>query len=394
MGDSRSAVFSNARGGTNRLSFVHFGDLHIRKASDENYEDFQNLIMEANLHLAGQVDFAFLPGDNADDGTEDQYQLVQAALKHLEVRVHAIAGDHDKATGTLNLFLRYLEPALYRAEDLRSFRLLFLNAMDGPSPRSFDFSSEQMAWVEQQLTETRSAGLRPLVFTHLYPSELETQGKRFSRVIREAGVELVEMGHTHYNELANDGHTIYATTRSTGQIEEGRPGFSITVIEDDVVSWKFKERGPWPFAMITSPSDEKLITRPMSPHQVVHGEISICARVWDREPVRSVVFVVGKGRERKLELVDGIWTGKWNSAELADGVHRLSIRAETIDGRRTSDTISILVNQSGEYREPVRHPVDYENAIGAYPEKCILGTQLGPNDNGTKGPWASWRKLP
>jgi hypothetical protein len=59
-------------------------------------------------------------------------------------------------------------------------------------------------------------------------------------------VELVEMGHMHYNELANDGHTIYAVTRSTGQIEEGSPGFSFTAINGDVVSWKFTEHGPWP----------------------------------------------------------------------------------------------------------------------------------------------------
>ncbi len=34
---------------------------------------------------------------------------------------------------------------------------------------------------------------------------------------------------------------------------------------------------------------------------------------------------------------------------------------------------------------------DEDNAIGAYPNKGILGTRLGPNKNGTKGPWPSWR---
>jgi hypothetical protein len=43
------------------------------------------------------------------------------------------------------------------------------------------------------------------------------------------------------------------------------------------------------------------------------------------------------------------------------------------------------------YTPPPRSPIDYENAIGAYPAKGILGTQLGPNQNGTKGPWPSWR---
>ncbi len=54
---------------------VQFGDLHIRDADGENYLDFLALIEEANQHLQGEVDFAFLPGDNADNGTEDQYRL-------------------------------------------------------------------------------------------------------------------------------------------------------------------------------------------------------------------------------------------------------------------------------------------------------------------------------
>ena len=44
-------------------------------------------------------------------------------------------------------------------------------------------------------------------------------------------VALVDMGHTHYNELANDGRTIFAATRSTGQIEEGPVGYSIATID-------------------------------------------------------------------------------------------------------------------------------------------------------------------
>ena len=83
------------------LSWVQFGDLHIRGANDENYADFLAFIQDLNQHLAGDVDFAFLPGDNADDGTEDQYQLVQRALEGLTIPRHAIAGDHDKKSGNL-----------------------------------------------------------------------------------------------------------------------------------------------------------------------------------------------------------------------------------------------------------------------------------------------------
>jgi hypothetical protein len=100
--------------------------------------------------------------------------------------------------------------------------------------------------------QTRHSGFLSFVhsetfmFAHLYPGDLLTQADAFTHLIPEFPVELVEMGHMHYNELANDGHTIYAVTRSTGQIEEGSPGFSFTAIDGDVVSWKFTEHGPWP----------------------------------------------------------------------------------------------------------------------------------------------------
>jgi 3',5'-cyclic-AMP phosphodiesterase len=243
------------------LSWVHFGDLHIQNGQNENYLDFLDLIQEANEHLAGKVDFAFLPGDNAEDGTEEQYEVVRQALDRLTLPVHIIAGDHDKKSGTLQQFGRYLESELYRARTLRKFRLFFLNAMNGKTKKDFDLGAEQIEWLEREIKGARAEELRPLLFLHLYPSELQTSAAELTRLIREFGVELVEMGHTHYNELANDGRTIYAVTRSTGQIEEGPPGFSLTTIDGAVIAWKFKTCGAWPLVMITSPADEKLITR-------------------------------------------------------------------------------------------------------------------------------------
>lgn len=370
------------------ISWVHFGDLHIRNAEDENCQDFLDLIAQANQHLAGAVDFAFLPGDNADDGTEAQYQIVKRALDGLALPAHVIAGDHDKKQGSLDLFQRYLAPELYRGVTLREFRLLFLNAMDGRSEKDFDFGGKQMEWLAGQLKENP----RALVFTHLYPSELKTQGKRFSRLIREFEVPLVEMGHTHYNELANDGRTIYAATRSTGQIEEGPPGFSITTIDDGVVSWKFKERGPWPFVMITSPADERLITRPESAAQVVRGQVSVRAQVWGGSSLRSVVCRVDQAAAQAMQFGGHGWELSWDSRCVRDGAHSVVVTAETSRGQQASDEILICVSQTGRHDSPAKREIDYENAIGAWESKGILGTELGPNEKGTKGPWPSWRR--
>ena len=91
-----------------------------------------------------------------------------------------------------------------------------------------------------------------------------------------------------------------------------------------------------------------------------------------------------------MEYTSGRWTLQWNSATVTDGSHRIQVRVTEVSVQ-ARDELSVLVNQGGRYTSPSRSAIDYENTIGAYPAKCILGTQLGPNENGTKGPWPSWR---
>jgi Icc protein len=82
---------------------------------------------------------------------------------------------------------------------------------------------------------------------------------------------------TSYNELANDGPTIFAATRSTGQIEEGPVGYALTSVDDGVVSWRFKLLDePFPFVMITTPADYRLVR---SPGQVVPASCEVRALV-------------------------------------------------------------------------------------------------------------------
>ena len=81
------------------VSWIHFGDLHITGAEEQNYRDFLTLIEEANRHMGASIDFALLPGDNADDGEEDEYRLVSAAVAGCRFPVHAITGNHEWQPG-------------------------------------------------------------------------------------------------------------------------------------------------------------------------------------------------------------------------------------------------------------------------------------------------------
>lgn len=70
------------------------------------------------------------------------------------------------------------------------------------------------------------------------------------------------------------------------------------------------------------------------------------------------------------------WAADWDSTQIADGEHLLTVTASSRTGNAT-DRITVLVNQLGEWRE-----------------KHILGTQLGPNENGRHWPSRRGREHP
>ena len=367
------------------ISWLHFGDLHITTEDQPNYRDFLALIDEANEHIANTVDFAVLPGDNADDGTEEQYRSIHRATQLLKVPLEIRTGDHDRKSGTLDAYRRILEPRLWRTRVVGDYRCLFLNSLDGPKKDAFDLGAQQRAWfLDQCATAQRNAQTLAL-FMHAYPSEHGESASMLRVAIANYPVAVVDMGHTHYNELSNDGHTIYAATRSTGQIEEGNVGFSLTTIDRGVVSWKFHELGQWPLVKIVSPADRSLIIDPDSPDQVIRGNVEIRARVWGGDE-RSVVSVqIDDGYPTSMtRIVDSnVFRREWSFDDASDGPHRIIVRAVTSQGS-AADTIAVLSSQSGAYELPSRSAVDVDNAIIAYPEKGLLGTRLGPNANGRK----------
>ena len=78
---------------------VHFGDLHITHSGEQNYHDFLQLITHANANLAANVNFAVLPGADVEDGTDEQFLLVQQAIDRLAIPLEILPGDHDAKDG-------------------------------------------------------------------------------------------------------------------------------------------------------------------------------------------------------------------------------------------------------------------------------------------------------
>ncbi|WP_246258053.1 metallophosphoesterase family protein [Pararobbsia alpina] len=365
---------------------MHIGDLHLTDAEEPNHLALRDIITQANNHLAGHIDFAVLPGDNADDGTPEQYAILRSELDKLRLPLHILPGDHDFKSRSLDAFHSVLgAQQLPKAITVAGCKCLFLDYVSaGTGGPDFKLGKKQLKWLKEELESASTQGLETAVFAHAYPADLADAGeaKAFHKMLRDHRVLVVDMGHTHYNELGNDGKTIYAATRSTGQIEEGPAGFSILAVDKNVVSWRFKPLDqPWPIAMITSPSDCRLVTRCHSPSHVLSGRTTVRAKAWSADGIEQVECRVGDAEW--LPMTRDASTQSWTlESAIPEGTFKILVRATDLCGSSDIDSIDIVTTT-----EPLQvrqaHGSD-ENSVGAWHEKHIFGTQLGPNRNGRK----------
>ena len=360
------------------LTFLHIGDLHLTEAVLQNHLDLRRIVDDINSHARGRIDFVVLPGDNADDGTPEQFRLVHDQMSRLSMPWHAIPGDHDFKPRSLDHFYRGLEVRrLPYATEIAGCRCIFLDVVSrGAGGPDFRLGGSGMTWLRAQLDQARQDDSTAVVFMHAYPADLGCEAEELTAMFDEGPVALVDMGHTHYNELANDGRTIYAATRSTGQIEEGDAGFSLVAVDRGGVSWRFKALdSPWPFVMITSPCDRRLMT---DSHHIVDASCAIRASVFGAVPIAEAAFSVDEEEWRPMNGGDGGLFAA--TTPVPDRPFRLSVRAIDQDRHQDIDTIEVSC-------APMisRKPTGSDAcSVGAWPERHLLGTQLGPNRNGRK----------
>src|SRR5258705_1890379 len=271
------------------LRFLHIGDLHITEAGLQNHLDLRRIVDEVNANVSGGIDFVIVPGDNADDGTPEQFRIVHDEMSRLTAPWHAIPGDHDFKLKSLDDFYVGLKARrLPYVTEISGYRCIFLDVVSGGSGGpDFHLGASRLIWLREQLDAARRDKKVAAVFMHTYPADLRGEAEELTTLFDDSTVALVDMGHTHYNELANDGRTIYAATRSTGQIEEGDVGFALAAIDRGAVSWRFKMlESPWPFVMITAPADRRLVT------QLDPASCEVRASAWGAVPIAEAVFKV------------------------------------------------------------------------------------------------------
>jgi 3',5'-cyclic-AMP phosphodiesterase len=366
------------------LSWIHIGDLHMTKAGEQNDLDLNAIVDEINQTFTGSLSFVYIPGDVADDGSASAYTVVRRGLDRLTVPWCSIIGDHDVHEKSFDNYLAFMACAKRYSFQVSGLRFVALNAFDIPDPGSFCLLEEQLDWLESELQQAEERRQSVVLLLHCYPTDLKRGESRLRKLVEWPSVRLIDMGHTHYNELANDGRTLYTATRSTGQIEEGAVGFSVTNIDGQVVSWKFLLLNALPAVMITTPADERFITDPALDGQIATDKIVVRAKVWASAKVMSALAILG-GHTTTLSRIaeSNVWQVELKRGSLADGVQPLRVAITDQNGKTAEDNIRLVLGVSA-YKIAERSERDQDNAVGAWPERGLLGTQLGPNKNGRK----------
>jgi 3',5'-cyclic-AMP phosphodiesterase len=351
----------------------------MTRAGEQNHLDLACIVDEVNEVFADSVSFVFLPGDVADDGSRAVYAIVRGELDRLRAPWCAILGDHDVRERRFSNFLEAMGEHTRYAFTVGPVRFIAMNAFDIADPGSFVVGKEQLAWVERALRAATDAAQTKVLLLHCDPSDLKAGRTELAELIRGFEVRLIDMGHTHYNEIADDGRTLYSATRSIGQIEEGPVGYSVINLDGDTVSWRFVELGKLPVAVITSPGDERLST---NLSQNLPLSLNVRAKVWSQAKVSQVKAQIPQ-RTVTMQRVPGsqVWEATVDTSFLGQGVHALQVAAADERGFAATDEVRLVI---GDLAEKQRAERDQDNALEAWPEHGLLGTQLGPNKNGKK----------
>lgn len=151
--------------------------------------------------------------------------------------------------------------------------------------------------------------------------------------------------------------------------------------QSDILSWRFKSLGEWPFVMIISPVDERLLTNTEAAPQTVIEKMAVRVKAWsDKQWFRGDAEI----GDQKIHLEQigksAVWQASVDIGRLPDGINPFAALLEDEAGKSARDTVRPLINPSSRHWKPAsRSSRDSENAIGAWPER---ETQLGPNKNG------------
>jgi hypothetical protein len=231
--------------------------------------------------------------------------------------------------------------------------------------RPLGLSTEQVRWFGDEVDRALANGERVVVFQHNYPYQIweDFAGPGIDdwrAIVQTRRVEAIVCGHTHYWQVANDGRNVTVATRSIGDPEGGRPGYTILYVHGDDLALRLRsvdESGP--VVMVTHPRERLLST---SPRHIVRGPDRVIVRAWPAAEISSVRCRIDKGAWTEMRpLEDGHWTSDLPAAQLSKGEHTLELVADSTGLGQGQQQISFMVDPTGRYTAyPESRPVVHE----------------------------------
>lgn len=178
-----------------------------------------------------ELDFILLPGDLTQDGEPENHTWLQQRLSQLPIPAYVVPGNHDVPTllpteNTIGLedFPSYYQSfgydnpqQLYYTQPLRQgIQLIGLNSnqFDAEGKQLGLLDEEQLAWLDQQLTEMRDQWILVMihhnVIEHLPGQTTHELGRRYMlknaekllKILDKARVKLILTGHLHIQDIA------------------------------------------------------------------------------------------------------------------------------------------------------------------------------------------------
>lgn len=338
--------------------FVWPGDLHLESADRPNYKTALWAAEEINDLI--KPDFVQFAGDNVQHARDDEFALFEDVWGKLKVPWHALVGDHDAHhdPGAVAHQARFGQT--YFAFTVGGFRFICLNTMQF---KPLGMSEEQLIWFRYEADAALVRGERIIVFQHHYPFQVwEDFGNQpgmatWREIVQTRPITALFAGHTHYGQIANDGHHVYVATRSIGEPEGGPAGYAVVFLEGDDLALAYRSvEDTGPVVLITHPRRLVLAT---SGSHIVTGPVEGRVRAWSASPVTEAEVKIDKGEWSDLRGEGDLeWSFPIPGDKLAKGEHLIQVRLTDESGAVGTNRIPFFCDRSGRFNPfPMTDPV-------------------------------------
>ena len=284
--------------------FVWPGDLHLESADRPNYKTALWMADEINDLI--KPDFVQFAGDNVQHARDAEWALFRDVTGKLKMPFHALVGDHDAHHDPgCHSYQAHLG-ATYHAFTVNGYRFICLNTMQY---RPLGLSDEQVIWFRYEVDAALVRGERVVIFQHHYPFQVweDFAGpgiEAWREIVQTRPIVALFAGHTHYGQIANDGHHVYVATRSIGDPEGGPAGYAIVFLDGEDLALTYRSmEDSGPIALITHPRRLILATKPA---HIVTGPTEARVRGWSTAKIASA----------EARIDDGAWTAMPESSEM------------------------------------------------------------------------------